>query len=146
MKRTLVLFLLAAAALSAACSDDGNTAPEGQGRLRIVHVSPDAPNLDVVLDGDTVASDIAYLGSSDYLELSAAGHVMQISETNTSTTLIDQDVTVADGVDYYGDRGRHAERHQGAGADRQQRHSSRGNDPGPGRARGTRPRGRWTST
>jgi hypothetical protein len=100
MKRTLVLFLLAAAALSAACSDDGNTAPEGQGRLRIVHVSPDAPNLDVVLDGDTVASDIAYLGSSDYLELSAAGHVMQISETNTSTTLIDQDVTVADGVDY----------------------------------------------
>ncbi|HTG49112.1 MAG TPA: DUF4397 domain-containing protein [Gemmatimonadales bacterium] len=100
MKRTLVLFFLAAAALSAACSDDGNTAPEGQGRLRIVHVSPDAPNLDVVLDGDTVASDIAYLGSSDYLELSAGGHVMQISETNTSTTLIDQDVTVADGVDY----------------------------------------------
>ena len=69
MKRTLVMFLLAAAALSAACSDDGNTTTEGQGRLRIVHVSPDAPNLDVVLDGDTVASDIAYLGSSDYLEL-----------------------------------------------------------------------------
>jgi hypothetical protein len=100
MKRTFVLFLLAAAALSAACSDDGNTTPEGQGRLRIVHVSPDAPNLDVVLDGDTVASDVAYLGSSDYVELSAGGHVMQIFETNTSTTLIDQDVTVADGVDY----------------------------------------------
>jgi hypothetical protein len=96
----LVLFLLAAAALSAACNSDDNTAPEGQGRLRIVHVSPDAPDLDVVLDGDTVASDIAYPGSSDYLQLSAGGHVMQISEANTSTTLIDQDVTVADGTDY----------------------------------------------
>ena len=100
MKRTLVLLLLAAAALSGACSDDDNTAPEGQGRLRIVHASPDAPDLDVVVDGDTVATGITYLGSSDYLQLSAAAHVMQLSETNTSTTLIDEDVTVADGADY----------------------------------------------
>jgi hypothetical protein len=100
MKRTLALFLLAAAALSAACSDDDNTGLEGQGRLRIVHASPDAANLDVVVDGDTVASDIAYLGSSDYIQLTAGGHVMQISETNTTLPLIDQDVTVADGADY----------------------------------------------
>lgn len=99
MKRTLALFLLAAAALSAACSNDDNTGLEGQGRLRIVHVSPDASNLDVVLDGDTVA-DLAYLGSSDYIQLTAGGHVMQISETNTTLALIDQDVTVADGADY----------------------------------------------
>ena len=100
MKQTLALFLLAAAALSAACSNDDNTGLEGQGRLRIVHVSPDAANLDVVLDGDTVASDLQYLGSSDYVQLTAGGHVMQISETNTTLALIDQDVTVADGADY----------------------------------------------
>ena len=94
------MLLLAAAALSGACSDDDNTAPERQGRLRIVHASPDAPDLDVVVDGDTVATDITYLGSTDYLQLSAGGHVMQLSETNTSTTLIDEDVTVADGADY----------------------------------------------
>jgi hypothetical protein len=99
MKQTLALFLLAAAALSAACSNDDNTGLEGQGRLRIVHVSPDASNLDVVLDGDTVA-DLAYRGSSDYIQLTAGGHVMQISETNTTLALIDQDVTVADGADY----------------------------------------------
>jgi len=32
MKRTLALFLLTAAALSAACSNDDNTGLEGQGR------------------------------------------------------------------------------------------------------------------
>ena len=99
MRRTLFPLLIAAAALSAGCSDD-NTSPQGEGHLRIVHVSPDAPDLDVVLDGDTVASDIAYPGSTDYLELSAAGHVLQIADGNAGTTLIDQDVTVADHTDY----------------------------------------------
>jgi hypothetical protein len=99
MRRTLFPLLIAAAALSAGCSDD-NSSPQGDGRLRIVHASPDAPDLDVVLDGDTVATDIAYLGSTDYLRLSAAGHVLQISDANAATTLIDQDVTVADGTDY----------------------------------------------
>jgi hypothetical protein len=99
MRRTLFPLLIAAAALSAGCSDD-NTSPQGDGHLRIVHVSPDAPALDVVLDGDTVATDIAYLGSTDYLRLSAAGHVLQIADANAATTLIDQDVTVADATDY----------------------------------------------
>jgi uncharacterized protein DUF4397 len=99
MRRTLLPLLIAAAALGAGCSDD-NTSPEGDGHLRIVHVSPDTPALDVVLDGDTVASDIAYLGSTDYLRLSAAGHVLQIADASAATTLIDQDVTVADRTDY----------------------------------------------
>jgi hypothetical protein len=99
MRRTFVPLLIAAAALSAACSDDNNS-PQGEGRLRVVHVSPDAPDLDVVLDGDTVATGIAYLGSTDYLQLSAAGHVLQIADASAATTLLDQDVTVADGTDY----------------------------------------------
>ena len=98
MKRTLLTFLLAAAALSAACGDSNSTT--GAGRLRVVHVSPDAPELAVVLDGDTVASGIAYLGSSDYFSVPEGGHVMQVADASASTPLIDQDVTVADGTDY----------------------------------------------
>jgi hypothetical protein len=99
MKRTLGLFLLAAAALSVGCHDD-TSSNAGQGRLRIVNVSPDAPSLALVVDGDTVASDVAYLGSSDYIQVPATGHVFQVADANASATLIDQDVTVADGVDY----------------------------------------------
>ncbi|HET7240399.1 MAG TPA: DUF4397 domain-containing protein [Gemmatimonadales bacterium] len=97
MKRTLGLFLLAAAALSVGCHDD-TSSNAGQGRLRIVNVSPDPPSLALV-DGDTVASDVAYLGSSDYIQVPATGHVFQVADANASATLIDRDVTVADGVD-----------------------------------------------
>jgi hypothetical protein len=99
VKRTLGLFLLAAAALSVGCHDD-TSSNAGQGRLRIVNVSPDAPSLALVVDGDTVASDVAYLGSSGYIQVPATGHVFQVADANASVTLIDQDVTVADGVDY----------------------------------------------
>ena len=96
MKRTAFTILLAAAALSA-CSDNS---PTPEGRLRFVDVSPDAPLLSLVLDGDTVAGNLAYLGSSEYLEVPAGGHVMQVADAEASTTLIDQDVTVADETDY----------------------------------------------
>ena len=99
MKRTLGLFLLAAAALNAGCHDDTSSG-SGDGRLRIVNVSPDAPNLALVLDGDTVVTDLAYLGSSDYLDVPAAGHVIQVADATAGATLIDQDITVADGIDY----------------------------------------------
>jgi hypothetical protein len=52
------------------------------------------------LDGDTVARGLAYLGASDYLGASAAGHTMQVSVAGTTTALLDADVTVADGTDY----------------------------------------------
>ena len=96
MNRTAFTILLAAAALSA-CSDNS---PTPEGRLRFVNVSPDAPVLSLVLDGDTVASNIAYLGSSEYLDVPADGHVMRVADAEASTTLIDQDVTVADQTDY----------------------------------------------
>lgn len=99
MTRTLGLFLLAAAALSAACSDSTDSS-KGEGRLRIVHVSPDAPDLSLVVDGDTVVSNMAYLGASDYFDVPEGGHAIQVADASSGTTLIDQDLTVADQTDY----------------------------------------------
>lgn len=97
MKRNL-LGLVLAAALTTACGDSGG--PQGQGRLRFVNISPDAGPVDIVLDGDTIAQNLEYRGLVDYRDASAEGHTMQVSETGTTTTLIDQDINVADGTDY----------------------------------------------
>jgi hypothetical protein len=100
MKLKLLTLLLAATALTAACDDDDNTGPEGEARVRVVHASPDAPNVDVLLDDDEVLSDVAYLEASDYLEASAGGHNVKVNAAGTATTVIDADVTLADGADY----------------------------------------------
>ncbi len=100
MKLKLLTLLLAATALTAACSDDDNTGPEGQARVRVVHASPDAPNVDVLLDDAKVLSDVPYLASSAYLETSAGDHNLKVNAAGTATTAIDADVTLADGTYY----------------------------------------------
>jgi hypothetical protein len=100
MKFKLMTLLLAATALTAACDDDDNTGPEGEARVRVVHASPDAPSVDVLLDDAEVLSDVPYLAASDYLAASADDHNLKVNAAGTATTVIDADVTLADGTDY----------------------------------------------
>jgi len=101
MKLKLLTLLLAATALTAACDDDDdNTGPEGEARIRVVHASPDAPDVDVLLDDTEVLSDVPYLVASEYLETSAGDHNLKVNAAGTATTVIDADATLADGTDY----------------------------------------------
>ena len=69
MKLKLLSLLFAASALTAACSDDDNTGPGGEARVRVVHASPDAPGVDVLVDDAEVLGDVPYLTASDYLDV-----------------------------------------------------------------------------
>jgi hypothetical protein len=101
MKLKLLTLLLAASALTAACSDDDNdTGPEGQARLRVVHASPDAPAVDVLVDDAAALSNVDYLTASDSVELADGAHNVKVNAAGTSTTVIDADVDLADGTDY----------------------------------------------
>ena len=101
MKLKFLTLLLAAGALTAACSDDdANTGPEGEARLRVVHASPDAPDVDVLLDDAEVLGDVPYLTASDYLDTPAGDQNLEVNAAGTATTLIDTDVSLVDGTDY----------------------------------------------
>jgi uncharacterized protein DUF4397 len=101
MKLKLLTLLLAASALTATCSDDdNNTGPEGQARVRVVHASPDAPAVDVLVDDAAALSNVDYLTASDYVELADGAHNVKVNAAGTSTTVIDADVDLADGTDY----------------------------------------------
>ena len=80
MKRSYLTLLLAAAVLTGACSDDDNTGPEGEARIRVVHASPDAPDVDVLLDEAEVLSDVPYLAASDYLEAPAGQRNLKVGK------------------------------------------------------------------
>jgi hypothetical protein len=101
MKLKFLTLLLAAGALIAACSDDDdNTGPEGEARVRVVHASPDAPDVDVLLNDAEVLGDVPYLTASDYLDTPAGDQNLEVNAAGTATTLIDTDVSLVDGTDY----------------------------------------------
>ena len=101
MKLKFLTLLLAAGALTAACSDeDDNTGPEGAARVRVVHASPDAPEVDVLLDDSEVLGDVPYLTASDYLDVPAGNLNLKVNAAGTATTVVDADLSLVDGTDY----------------------------------------------
>lgn len=81
--------------LMVACGD-GNE-PDGQGRVRIVHAVSDGPEMDVLLDGAEVESDLAYLSATDYRDVPAGDLNVRLNLAGTTTTLMVSDLAVRDG-------------------------------------------------
>jgi uncharacterized protein DUF4397 len=94
------LALVMAAALAAAACDDDTATPASEARVRVVHASPDAPNVDVVVDGATVLSNVPFGAASDYLPVDAGNRQLQVRPAGSSTAVIDANQDLEDGSDY----------------------------------------------
>ena len=68
--------------------------------MRVVHASPDAPDVDVLLDDAKVLGDVPYLTASDYLDVPAGDQNLKVNAAGTATTVIDADLSLVDGTDY----------------------------------------------
>jgi hypothetical protein len=85
-------------------TDDGDETDagtgEGQvmGNLRVGHLSPDAPNVDVYVDGNAVLEDVPFGAFSDYLELEVGDHDIQITAAGDPETVVyDETVEIGEG-------------------------------------------------
>ena len=96
---TIALALLATIALGA-CDDDDPIAPATTAQVRVVHASPDAPNVDVLVDGAAVLTNVPFKGSSNYLDVPAGSRNLRVRATGTSTIVIDQTAAVTAGKRY----------------------------------------------
>ena len=97
---TVVLALAASLALVACGDDDGGGVAPSTALLRVVHNSPDAPDVDVAFNGSIVLQSVQYLGFSGYLTVPAGLANLQVRVAGTDTVVIDADVDLADGVAY----------------------------------------------
>lgn len=85
---------------SIGCSDDDDgsivTPPaETEAFLRVAHLSPDGPAVDIWVDGEVVLEDVEYRDFSGYLEVGAGTHRIQVSPANQDTPIvIDAQVTL----------------------------------------------------
>ncbi len=88
---TAVVVALALAAPAAAADN---------AMVRVIHASPDAPNVDVWVDGTKVLTDVPYQAVSDYLNVPAGDHNLKVTPTGTTSAVIDADVTLDAGTAY----------------------------------------------
>ena len=55
---------------------------EGSSIVRVFHASPNAPEVDVYIDGQLVAEDLSFTNFSDYSYLEEGMHTIQVTPTN----------------------------------------------------------------
>ncbi|NUC72641.1 DUF4397 domain-containing protein [Haloterrigena sp. SYSU A558-1] len=71
---------------------------EAMGNVRVAHLSPDAPNVDVWVDGDAVLEDVPYRAVSDYLPLEPGTYAVEITAAGDPDTVVfDDDLEVGEG-------------------------------------------------
>lgn len=98
MKRLFVVSAVLVLSLSLAVSA---FAQGSQARVRVVHASPDAPAVDVWVNGSVAFSNAPFKGITDYAGLDAGTYNVQVSPTGaTSPIVIDADLTLDAGTDY----------------------------------------------
>lgn len=98
MRSTSRLFgILAGTALVAALAVPVAADEHDNAMVRVVHASPDAPNVDVWVDGETVLTDVPFTAVSDYLSVPAGTYNIQVTATGDTTPVIEADLEFAAG-------------------------------------------------
>jgi len=100
MKRALLLAGLAGIGMASMLWSGGAGAAENA-RVRVIHASPDAPNVDVYANGSRVLSNVPYKAASDYLSIPAGTYKLEVFAAGTSANpVISLDAPLAEGKDY----------------------------------------------
>jgi hypothetical protein len=81
--------------LGIACLIGCGSSSTGTANLRIYEASPDAPHVNILIDGASTAANIAYGNNTGYLSLKSGSHHVQAVPVNASTPIFDQSISVA---------------------------------------------------
>jgi hypothetical protein len=74
------------APLTAVVAEDATGAPAaGQAWIRVLHGSPDAPAVDVYVDGTKAISDLAFGNITDYTPVPVGDHAIKVCATGSTT-------------------------------------------------------------
>lgn len=81
--------------------EDNLTLPaSGVAKIRVIHGSPDAPNVDVLANDNRVLTNVPFKAASDYLTVPAGTYTFKVNVTGTATTATQATVNLAGGKIY----------------------------------------------
>lgn len=71
-------------------------------RVRVIHAAPDTPAVDVLLDGNTIVTNVGFPAISDYLDVPAGSHTLALTPTGqgASAAILQADITTEAGQYY----------------------------------------------
>lgn len=82
-------------------TDDTESAPEDGSLVRAVHLSPDAPNVDVAVEGgEPVISDLAYPSASPYVTGPVGAATLELRPAGSTDAVLSAAVELAAGESY----------------------------------------------
>lgn len=83
-------------------TDDNSAPAAGNAKVRFVHVSPNAPTVDITLpDGSTLFDDVSFGESGGYIEVAAGSYDLEVrDETGTAVVLTVDNVCLENGFVY----------------------------------------------
>lgn len=91
----------AATPLNAIISIDEPEGNMGDARVRVVHASPDAPAVDVWVEGGIVFENVAFEEITDFVQVPAGVYNVQVVPTGTTMpVVIEADLDLMGGIDY----------------------------------------------
>jgi hypothetical protein len=84
------------------CSDDDNPVNpiEDTSSVKVIHASPDAPGVDLVVDGAVAAANLEFPNNTGYLEVNSGTRNVIVNVAGTSNSVIAADLTVESGLAY----------------------------------------------
>ncbi|OIJ14028.1 hypothetical protein BKP35_07430 [Anaerobacillus arseniciselenatis] len=69
--------------------EDEPDVPQGKTKVRVWHLSPNAPQVDIaVADGDVLFEDVSFRDASDYLELDPGTVTLEVREAGTDNIVL----------------------------------------------------------
>ena len=75
--------------------------PENQARIRLLHASPDAGNVDLgIADGELIFEDIDFRDGSDYKVIDAGAYTFEVRKAGEDTVVLRPDVQLEAGMTY----------------------------------------------
>jgi hypothetical protein len=72
--------------------DDGPTGPEVPADVMVIHASPDAPAVDVLIEGRTVLTGFSYPNNTNYEAEPSGNTNVRVNQAGTATALVQSDL------------------------------------------------------
>jgi hypothetical protein len=93
-RQVVILLLTGAVFASFGCGSGDKT------QLRAMDATPQESEIDVSLDGNSFASNVAYGTASDYSSVGSGSHTLQVYPPGVATAYIDQTISLTSGDKY----------------------------------------------